>query len=192
MTAGARTMPHRLRRAASFPSRGAAAMMGRPMNLAEQPLQWSVVAQPGGFTVFFTGDIDERSQFGDLATRLTGSVQLHLGKVRRISSFGIRNWMTFVASLTGAKEMALANCPPAFVRAMNMIHSVRGTARVRSFLAPYSCAGCGAESLELLQPAVHFPGRNLEAVPAFNCRRCGQPMAFDDVPSDYLAFLVRR
>ena len=126
---------------------------------------------------------------------------LHLAEVRRINSVGVREWVNFVRELLAApgggraaiSDLTFSHCSPAIVTQLNMIYNFRGQARVRSFLAPYVCAGCEHEEEKLLDVAVHFSGsgaQRLRQAPTFACERCPGTMELDDLPERYLSFLA--
>jgi hypothetical protein len=151
------------------------------------PLSWHIHSRPGATLVEFFGEVDENADFAELRRRLTSPAVFDLGRVRRINSCGVREWVNFVRDL-GAIDLTFVACSPAIVTQLNMIYNFRGHAKVASFLAPYVCASCENEEEKLLEVASHFAGRTREP-PEFACARCGGPMEFDDLPERYLAFL---
>ena len=70
-----------------------------------------------------------------------------------------------------------------------MIYNFRGSARVRSFFAPYVCEECDDEEEKLLDVQSQFPSGATSRVPMFVCETCNKPMEFDDLPERYLSFL---
>src|SRR6478672_1636367 len=156
-------------------------------------LSWRIKERPGFTTVEFTGEIDENADFGELRRRLKGPVVFHLAEVRRINSCGVREWVNFVRDLPGVTELTFTHCSPQIVTQLNMIYNFRGSAKVRSFMAPYVCETCNAEEEQLLDVATHFSpggvGVDRLALPEFKCEKCGGKMEFDDLPERYLSFL---
>jgi anti-anti-sigma regulatory factor len=153
-------------------------------------LSWRIKERPGFTTVEFTGEIDENADFAELRRRLKGNVVFHLAEVRRINSCGVREWVNFVRDLPSVTELTFTHCSPAIVTQLNMIYNFRGTAKVRSFYAPYVCDKCGHEEEKLLDVQSQFPGGKPGKVPDFTCEQCGEPMEFDDLPERYLSFLA--
>jgi hypothetical protein len=151
-------------------------------------LSWHIQTRPGAIVVEFHGEIDEHSDFGDLRARLHGPTIFDLGRVRRINSCGVREWVNFVRDLAATTQLTFVACSPAIVTQLNMIYNFRGPARIASFLAPYVCASCEAEEEKLLDVAAHFPDRSREP-PGFKCSKCSGTLEFDDLPERYLAFL---
>ena len=151
-------------------------------------LSWRIREQPGFTTVEFLGAIDEKAEFAQLRSGLEGHVVFHLAGVRRINSFGVREWVNFVRDLPGVTELTLTHCSPAIVAQLNMIYSFRGKARVRSFYAPYACSRCEREEEKLFHSENDFPKGDFTRMPTVDCA-CGGRLEFDDVVERYLGFL---
>jgi hypothetical protein len=152
-------------------------------------LSWRIKERPGFTSVEFFGEIDENADFAELRRRLKGQVVFHLAEVRRINSCGVREWVNFVRDLPGVNDLTFTHCSPAIVTQLNMIYNFRGTAKVRSFLAPYVCESCNVEEEKLLDVQTHFPTRDFRRLPDFKCEKCNSGMEFDDLPERYLSFL---
>ncbi|MFH0901651.1 MAG: hypothetical protein V2A73_13570 [Pseudomonadota bacterium] len=153
-------------------------------------LSWHIKERPGITVVEFFGEIDENADFSELRRRLRGAVSFDLGEVRRINSCGVREWVNFVRDLPAVSILSFTHCSPAIVTQLNMIYNFRGSALIRSFLAPYRCEACGYEEEKLLDVQSHFPVRNQAVVPDFSCDKCGSKMELDDLPDRYLSFLA--
>jgi hypothetical protein len=153
-------------------------------------LSWRIKERPGFTTVEFLGEIDENADFSELRRQLRGSVVFKLGEVRRINSCGVREWVNFVRELPDVGELVFSHCSPAIITQLNMIYNFRGTASVRSFFAPYICESCNREEEKLLDVETCFPNRQIDRVPDFTCEKCGEALAFDDLPERYLSFLT--
>jgi len=155
---------------------------------AAPTLSWRIKEQPGVTTVEFLGEIDERADFTEMRSRLKGRVVFHLAGLRRINSFGVREWVNFVRDLPGVIELTFSHCSPAIVAQLNMIYSFRGKAQVRSFFAPYACSRCEREEEKLFHSESDFPKRDFTRMPTIECA-CGGRLEFDDVVERYLGFL---
>ncbi len=151
-------------------------------------LSWQLRERPGLTIVEFTGEIDENADFAELKKRLRGPVVFQLAEIRRINSCGVREWVNFVRDLPQVTELTFSHCSPAIVTQLNMIFNFRGTAKVRSFYAPYVCDACGHEEDKLLDVQSQFVGGKFQA-PEFGCEQCSASMEFDDLPERYLSFL---
>ena len=152
-------------------------------------LSWRIKERSGFTNVEFSGEIDENADFSELRRTLKGSVVFHLGSIRRINSCGVREWVNFVRDLPAITELVFSHCSPAIVTQLNMIFNFRGSARLRSFYAPYICEDCNIEEEKLLDVESQMAKPDIAEVPEFNCEKCGEPLEFDDLPERYLAFL---
>jgi ABC-type transporter Mla MlaB component len=148
-------------------------------------LSWNLQDEGGGLQVELVGEITEKSNFGALLDRLSGTVTLDLSRIRRINSRGVREWVDFVRGAQG-KGVALIfqRCSVPFVHQLNMNSAFRGRNDVRSVYAPYFCPSCNAEHVELVDLAQAQP----RIVDSVACPTCGAAMEFDDLPDKYLSF----
>lgn len=141
-------------------------------------------------TVEFTGDIDETSDFTELAKRLAGTVLFRLSEVRRINSSGVREWVDFVTRLENVEELIFSHCSPSVITQINMIYNFAGQARIRSFYAPYTCPSCLREEAKLIDVRSQVKdGEISHDLPSYSCDDCGVALEFDEIPDRYLAFL---
>lgn len=138
----------------------------------------------------FQGEIDERCQFAELATRLGPQVALDLGGITFVNSMGVREWIRFLRKLReiGAR-VTLRDCSEAIVYQMNMIPETRVGAQVESFQAPYDCPSCGHEASMRIVVAEHREALRRGAPPCFDCAECGEEMEFSELTERYLLFL---
>ncbi len=153
-------------------------------------LSWRIKERAGFTTVEFSGEIDENSDFAELAARLQGNVVFNLQHVRRINSCGVREWVNFVRELPNVEALTFSHCSPAIVAQLNMIYNFRGAAKLRSFYAPYICDDCDIEVIKLLDIETSFPKPGVIEPPEFSCESCGEALEFDDLADHYLAFLT--
>jgi hypothetical protein len=152
-------------------------------------MRWSIQDDLSARRLVLAGAITEEADFSFLdALRGAERVAIELGDVEQINSCGVREWIHFVTRLSAAALPAeLVRCSPAFVRQLNMISNFRGSAQVRSVLAPYYCEGCGhEETVEVALPEGQDPP---PLAPTVTCPRCGGEAEFDDLINTYLAFL---
>lgn len=152
---------------------------------------WESSVEPDGSRlVTFQGDFREHTRFGRLASRLVGRVVFDLAYVRYLNSAGVRHWVEFLRSLKQVSEYRFVRCSVAFVSQASMVPESLGTGVIESFMVPYACDGCDLEEERLMQtPAFAVPGIWPPELPVFRCPRCGDDLAFDDIPARYFAFL---
>ncbi len=139
------------------------------------------------------GVIDEDNPLAGAIKKLDGrTVVIDLADVRRINSCGVRDWVNWLTDLDRAgKQVLLVRCSPTIVNQLNLVNNFVGRAMVKSFFAPYYCAACDREQLELIQ-VQDFAGKGRPAAPPVRGRGCTQTpcqMAFDDIEDAYFAFL---
>jgi hypothetical protein len=153
---------------------------------------WKVEEADGRTTVYFSGNIDENTNFDQLDGRLKGEVTFHLGDLNRINSYGARTWMKFINNLPEVTNLELSYCPPVFLRSVAMLPGFAGPGRVVSFLSPCLCKSCGHETVGLLETAKHIPDpdrRELKNPPEVMCEKCGAQMEYDALLPEYFAAL---
>ncbi|MEM9492453.1 MAG: hypothetical protein AAGC55_25120, partial [Myxococcota bacterium] len=138
------------------------------------------------------GWIDEDFDGKKLAQTLNARVLvLHLAEIRRISSFGIREWVDFItgASRT-AKDIILVECAPKVIDQMNMVGNFIGPGRVFSFYAPYRCDYCDTENRVLMQVDRDWEAIRSMKVPERPCPSCGDVEYFDEDPVTYFSVIA--
>lgn len=150
-------------------------------------LTWRIKQRSGFTAVELFGQIGDDAVFTELASGLSGVVVLQLGEITRLNSAGVREWLDFVGGLDRVSELVLSHCSTAIVGQLNTISSFRGAATIRSFYAPYRCDRCARDALRLVDVQTHKP--STARVPRFDCSECREPMALDDLPGRYFAFL---
>ncbi|HLT28671.1 MAG TPA: protein kinase [Myxococcaceae bacterium] len=139
------------------------------------------------------GVIDETfTPEADLAD-LRGYVVLDLGRVSRISSFGVRNWSAFVAQPPpGAQGLFLINAPPVFVDQLNLVEGFAGASRLLSVLAPYRCRTCSADRLGFIDLAADAEQIAGGEAPPRTCAVCRGTLEFTDTPAEFFDYVRRQ
>lgn len=140
----------------------------------------------------FVGTIDEAFEGKKLGmTAAADTLVLDLGGVKKISSFGIREWVDFVTTATKhARSLILIECTPKVVDQLNMVANFTGGGRVFSFYAPFRCDYCDAEHRVLLQV-----DRDHEAMKSLKlaerpCLSCKESMYFDEDGATFFSYLL--
>ncbi|MEM9493993.1 MAG: hypothetical protein AAGC55_32900, partial [Myxococcota bacterium] len=112
-----------------------------------------------------------------------------LDGVKRITSFGIREWITALQRLR-ADYYCFINCTPPIVSQLNMVAGFIGTGEVISFHIPYLCRQCNATSSEVLdlRRADHREIVASLEPPLTTCSKCGADSEFDDLPDLYFQY----
>jgi hypothetical protein len=146
----------------------------------------------GGITLLrFVGTIDETFDGAALGRGLEGDLVISMAEIHRITSFGIRQWMDFVAQASqSCGAIYYVECAPRIVDQFNMVANFGGRGVVVSFYAPFRCEHCGAERLKLIQvdrDRERIIERNLEES---TCPTDGNREYFDDDPNTFLSFIA--
>jgi anti-anti-sigma regulatory factor len=142
----------------------------------------------------FIGTIDEQFEGKKLAATLKGgTLVLDLADIQKISSFGIREWVDFVAQ-AGARvdDIILVECAPKVVDQINMVANFVGKGRVFSFYAPYRCDYCDRDSRLLLQTDRDYDAIKNMKPPERPCPNCSNPEYFDEDPTQFFSTLAQQ
>ena len=151
------------------------------------PLTCKIEPGAKGTRALLAGEITEDSDFQPLLQSGSELLTVDLADVRRINSCGVREWINFVQQL-GKRSLVLERCSVPVVAQLNMITNFVGKGRVESVFAPFFCAACDRQHLELVQTAGLSPQSALHEM---SCPTCGAQMELDDLPDTYWAFLAR-
>jgi anti-anti-sigma regulatory factor len=138
------------------------------------------------------GTIDESFEGKKLAATVKAkTLVLDLADIKKISSFGIREWVDFIKQVGGhVDEIVLIECAPKVVDQLNMVGNFAGKGRVFSFYAPFRCDYCDNDARVLFQV-----DRDWEVVKSMKpaerpCDKCGEPQYFDEDPTTYFSYIV--
>lgn len=138
------------------------------------------------------GVIDETFSPAAAAAGLSGHVIVDLGRVERISSFGVRQWMTFVRERPpGTSGLWVVHAPPVVVDQLSMVEGFAGASVVLSVLAPYRCPRCKEDRLRVIDLRREAAALGQSAAPARTCTACASSLEFADVAEEFFAFLRR-
>ena len=147
----------------------------------------------GGITCLrFSGVIDESFDGKKAARSADGeTLVLDLGGVKKISSFGIREWVDFItAACKVAKQTWFIECAPKVVDQLNMVANFAGTGRVISFYAPFRCDYCDSEHRVLFDVGRDFDAIRTMKVADRPCPSCKEAMYFDDDGATYFSYVL--
>jgi anti-anti-sigma regulatory factor len=137
----------------------------------------------------FRGVVDEKFEGKKLASTVKAKkLVLDLGQVEKISSFGVREWLTFIATVEkSVQQIVLINCTPKVVNQINMVANFLGKGLVFSFYAPYRCDDCDTEHLVLLNVDRDHEAISKMRAPERPCPSCGNPAFLDEDPVTFFA-----
>ena len=176
--------------------------VARPSNRPSQPVVPAGAAQPklviekfadGGVAcIKFDGTIDESFDGKKLgATAASDTLVLDLGGVKKISSFGIREWVDFVATAArNTRSIVLIECSSKVVDQLNMVANFAGGGRVFSFYVPFRCDYCDSEHMVLLQIDRDFEAIKSMKLAERPCLSCKESMYFDEDGATYFSYVI--
>jgi anti-anti-sigma regulatory factor len=146
----------------------------------------------GGVTCLkLAGIIDEQFDGKGLAAQVRGGVLvLDLADIERISSFGIREWVDFVAA-AGKRVSSLwfVECAPKVVDQFNMVANFGGAGHLVSFYAPYRCDYCDDDRRRLVRVADEMEALRTGKMPERSCASCGNAEYFDEDPLTFFSYV---
>ncbi len=159
---------------------------------APPKLQIDKFADGGIVCLRLAGTIDESFEGKKLAETIKAqTLVLDLGDIRKVSSFGIREWVDFI-TIVGkhAERIVLVECAPKIVDQLNMVANFAGTGRVFSFYAPYHCDYCDKDDRVLFQ--VDRDHETIKAMkpPQRPCGQCGEMQYFNEDPVTFFSYLA--
>lgn len=140
----------------------------------------------------FAGTIDESFEGKKLGATVAGdTLVLDLGGVRKISSFGIREWVDFATTASKqVRSMVLIECAPKVVDQLNMVANFAGGGRVFSFYAPFRCDYCDSEHRVLLQVDKDHETIKSMKLAERPCPSCKEGMYFDEDGATYFSYII--
>src|SRR5262245_41710533 len=149
-------------------------------------------ADGGVACIKFVGTIDEAFEGKKLGmTAAADTLVLDLGGVKKISSFGIREWVDFVTTAgKHARSLFLIECTPKVVDQLNMVANFTGGGRVFSFYAPFRCDYCDAEHRVLLQVDRDSDAMKWLRLAERPCLSCKESMYFDEDGAAFFSYLL--
>lgn len=132
------------------------------------------------------GTIDEHFALDAETVASKRPLVFDLGGVRRITSFGVRQWITTLKDIT--TYYCFVNCRPIIVSQFNMVANFGVGGELVTFFIPYSCPDCDRE-IEIL-----FDRRDQSAMgqvqPTTKCTHCDSDADFDDSPESYFSYAM--
>ncbi|HSS01182.1 MAG TPA: hypothetical protein VLM79_29190 [Kofleriaceae bacterium] len=149
-------------------------------------------ADGGVACIKFVGTIDESFEGKKLGmTAAADTLVLDLGGVKKISSFGIREWVDFVTTASKhVRQLILIECTPKVVDQLNMVANFTGGGRVFSFYVPFRCDYCDSEHRVLLQVDRDFEAMKSLRLAERPCLSCKESMYFDEDGATFFSYLL--
>jgi hypothetical protein len=140
----------------------------------------------GGALYRVAGVIDTNFDQEKLLETATGIALVDLDGVRRISSYGVRQWVKTMKAIP-ATYVGFVRVRPELMMQFNIMTHFAGKGELLSFYLPYVCGPCGEATDLLLDVESQYEQIRAFTIPAVTCGACGAEAQFDDVPESYLA-----
>jgi serine/threonine protein kinase len=151
-----------------------------------QRLEFSAEAHPGGGLLRLSGVIDESFDRKQIVEGRRGVLVLDLDGVRRITSFGVREWVTAMGEVQAA--CFFIRCRPAIVSQFNMVGNFAGRGQLVSLYAPYHCTQCD-KAIEVLVDRRRLAFAALTGM-RVTCPECQGTAEFDDIPETFFSYAL--
>lgn len=134
------------------------------------------------------GQIKENMDFAPLMDHARGKVVLHLEQISRLTSFGIRHWLTQLpALLAKVEDVYLTRVSMPIVNQLVMIPSMMQGVKVISLMAPFRCASCTHSFTSEIFASDYNAGALESSTP---CPECSSLTTIFDEDDSYLAPIV--
>src|SRR4051812_28493401 len=126
----------------------------------------------GGITCLkLAGTIDEQFDGKKIGAGIKGgTLVLDLAEIERISSFGIREWVDFITSVSAkVGSLWFVERAPKAIAPFNMVANFGGSGHLVSFYAPYRCDYCDDDRRRLVQVAAAWEMLKTGKLPERTC-----------------------
>ena len=144
---------------------------------------------PEATCIHMAGVIDERFAAAQLLQNLAPVTILDLDGIKRITSFGVRQWSDAMKSLPATvKHLYLVRCPPCFVDQLNMVLNFGGRAEILTATAIYFCDKCQEERPVRIDVLADRAQIGSGQAPPATCPTCKEPLQLEDDPAQYFRF----
>ncbi|MCB0421514.1 MAG: hypothetical protein KDD61_10995 [Bdellovibrionales bacterium] len=145
--------------------------------------------QDGILEFGFSGQIDEDASFDTANISAAKRVKINLENVSAINSCGIREWIKWIKTASGAEEIVYQNCPKVIVDQINMVAGfLPENGRVESFYVPYYSEETDEEKMVLFKSGVEFSEGEVNP-PGDVKDSSGEEMEMDIIEAKYFKFL---
>ena len=138
-----------------------------------------------------SGVVDEGFEQSTVFRDLPPFVLLDLSGIKRITSFGVRQWSDAMKGLpTSVLHLYVVRAPACFVDQLNMVLNFGGRVEVISATALYFCDRCQEERAVAIDVLEEHALLASGAAPTAPCPTCGTPMALEDDPQQAFRYVA--
>jgi hypothetical protein len=153
-------------------------------------LHWTFdSATDGPLRVELQGTIDENADLPGLFERITRDAVINMRDVERVNSMGVHAWVPLITKASARHKLVVEELSYALVQSANAVANMFGSALVKSCVAPYFCAHC-KQTLTVTVTGEEVAAAP-DSIPSAQCRRCGQPLEFDELDGYFSFFKAR-
>jgi len=145
----------------------------------------------GAQLIILSGTINEDTNLLESCPVDRKQVIFDCGKVQRINSVGVKNWIQFMKHLSQEGiSVTLRECSVSLVEQINMIKDfIPSSAKIESVQLPYYSSDLDQDftktfTLDALKASFPNPPAAMD--------ENGKEAEFDDIPEEYLAFIKAR
>ncbi len=137
------------------------------------------------------GIIDESLDAAAIFHDLPANVVLDLQGIKRITSFGVRQWSDAMKMLkSNVQHLYLLRAPSCFIDQLNMVLNFGGRSEVITATALYFCEKCQEERAVPIDVLGDHALLLSGAAPAAPCPTCSTPMALEDDPQQAFRYVA--
>lgn len=141
--------------------------------------------------IHIEGVLDEDFLFAKYPLNDASELEFFLGKVKKINSCGIREWIKWLNTVKGVKAR-LYECPKLIVDQINMVHGfMPENCTMESFYVPYFNEASGAEKIVLFSRGKEYTDGELHFPTDIKDEK-GEAMEMDVIESKYFRFLKKK
>ncbi|HVS17871.1 MAG TPA: protein kinase, partial [Planctomycetota bacterium] len=138
-----------------------------------------------------SGVIDERCEAGAIFKQLPTHVVVDLSGIKRITSFGVRQWSDAMKGIpSSVRHLYALSAPACFVDQLNMVLNFGGRTEVLTATALYFCDRCAEERAVAIDVLGDHSLLSSGAAPPAPCPSCGTPMALEDDPQQAFRYVA--
>ena len=125
-----------------------------------------------------------------LGSQIGDTVTFEFSGLKSINSYGIRNWATFIRSISKGRTVFFQGVPSIMVLQMNVIPDISGGATVKSFYGDFLCEDCGEEVVHKFETPL-TPEKALADSQGLRCKECGEALEMEVDIDSYFGFLAQ-
>ncbi|MBK7861031.1 MAG: serine/threonine protein kinase [Archangiaceae bacterium] len=143
----------------------------------------------GGCCIRLSGVIDETFDAKRFLEGVGGVVVVDLDEVKRITSYGVRAWVTALSQLNHT-WLGFVRCRPALVAQFNMVSGFACGGHILSLYLPYTCPSGGTAFETLVDLRKHWAELAAFNPPPMQCPEHAEQAEFDDVAEGYFSYVA--